>query len=108
MVSDNNNYINDDYLNSWEDEREAALSELKAYRKKKFQQFMEEVDYNFHDDFFYDMSYKKHTCTIYTTNPGLWIGPNGDNISILTAILSSDGMHWDVEIKEIKGTFLSL
>lgn len=99
-------YKSEDYSNSWEDEREAVISELQSYRKDMFQKFMD--DCNFHDNFFYEMCYRTHTCTIYTTKPGLWIGKNGKNIKALTKILSSDGMHWDVKLKEIKGTYLSL
>ena len=99
-------YKSEDYSNSWEDERESIISELKSYRKEIFKRFMN--DCNFHDNFFYEMCYRTHTCTIYTTKPGLWIGKNGNNIKALTEILSNDGMHWDVKLKEIKGTYLSL
>mgnify|MGYP004498654345 FL=1 len=99
-------YKSEDYSNSWEDERESIISELKSYRKEIFQRFMN--DCNFHDNFFYEMCYRTHICTIYTTKPGLWIGKNGNNIKVLTEILSSDSIHWDVKIKEIKGTYLSL
>lgn len=71
-----------------------------------FQKFMDNC--NFHDNFFYDMCYRTHTCTIYTTKPGLWIGKHGKNLKALTEILSNDGMHWDIKLKEIKGTYLSL
>lgn len=97
-------YKSEDYSNSWQDERESAISELKSYRKEIFQKFMN--DCNFHDNFFYDMCYRTHICTIYTTKLGLWIGKNGKNIKYLTEILSSNG--WNVELKEIKGTYLSL
>lgn len=42
-------YKSEDYSNSWQDEREAVISELKSYRKEIFQKFMD--DCNFHDNF---------------------------------------------------------
>lgn len=55
----------------------------------------------------YEIKYKLPNGKIETTiTEWLWIGKNGKNIKYLTEILRSNG--WNVKLKEIKGTYLSL
>lgn len=63
----------------------------------------------FKDNFFYEYSYTDNKITIYTTQPGIWIGLHKENIPLLREIFSmgiKEGCN--IEIKEIHGYFMSV
>ena len=70
-----------------------------------FKKFLKKI--GFHDTFGYH--YFDNTCTIYTSNPGLWIGFKGKNVKELKNLLSKvKGCEVEVKFIQIKGEILSL
>lgn len=72
-----------------------------------FKKFLKEI--GFHDTFGYNYYDNMNSCTIYTSNPGAWIGVKGENVKELKNMLSK-AKGCDVEVKfiQIKGEILSL
>ena len=87
--------------------RGEAYREIREMREAPLKLFLEEANIN--DNFFYEYKSSNKILIIYTIIPGIWIGFKGRGIKRLKEILKAEFNHdVKVELKEIKGNFMSV
>lgn len=94
-------------MNNFQELREEAYKEIREMREAPLKLFLEEANIN--DNFFYEYKSSNKILIIYTIIPGIWIGFKGRGIKRLKEILKAEFNHdVKVELKEIKGNFMSV
>ena len=94
-------------MNNFQELREEAYREIREMREAPLKLFLEEANIN--DNFFYEYKSSNKILIIYTIIPGIWIGFKGRGIKRLKEILKAEFNHYvKVELKEIKGNFMSV
>lgn len=94
-------------MNNFQELREEAYREIREMREAPLKLFLEEANIN--DNFFYEYKSSNKILIIYTIIPGIWIGFKGRGIKRLKEILKAEFNHdVKVELKEIKGNFMSV
>jgi ribosomal protein S3 len=94
-------------FDEWMDFREEAIKAERERKENAFRRFLKEV--GFVDTFAYDYSYADNKFTIYTSQPGMWIGYKGKNVALLKEILHNEVYkNCDVGFKEIRGHFVAI
>ena len=87
--------------------RKDFYEDIREIQEKPLRQYLEEVGIN--DNFFYEYQNCNRELTIFTKIPGIWIGPGGKGVNRLSEILNKQFEHEaDIQIKEMKGNFMSL
>lgn len=89
----------------WLEIRSMASKLVREEQEKLISRCLDEC--NIKDTFFYNYSFRNKIFTIYTSNPGVWIGYHGVNIEKITNILRSEYKDCNIEIKEIRGNIFS-
>ena len=96
-------------MNNYQELIEQGHKIIKESREDAFKEFLNEI--HFQDNFVYDVRNKNSNLifTIYTKQPGIWIGYKGKNVKILEEILTKvENQRVFVEFKEIRGEFLNI
>ena len=94
-------------MNNFQELREEAYREIREMREAPLKLFLEEANINY--NFFYEYKSSNKILIIYTIIPGIWIGFKGRGIKRLKEILKAEFNHdVKVELKEIKGNFMSV
>lgn len=97
IVNNYDNRIIDDWMNI----RADAIKYCRELRTTPIMDFMKEKSFN--ETIAYEYNTKDTELTIYTTRPGIWIGPRGREVNRLREILKENfGHDVEVNIKEIK------
>lgn len=95
-----NNYEFDP-TNNWMAVRAEAIRYTNELRIKPILDFMKEKSFN--ETIAYEYNAKDTELVIYTTRPGIWIGPSGREVNRLKEILKDNFKHHvEVSFKEIK------
>lgn len=94
---------------SWELFRAEALAYAKERDETLIKSWLHEIKYTCKDPIGYYICLSSKTIELYSTRPGILIGRAGINIEILKDKLTKEYRgDWKVEIKEIRGGFVTI